>query len=82
MRAISESKDFKNWLLSIGTGLLSSKLGEGYIEIPQENLSKDVVKEIYGERINPFTGDLEGKVVLSCRNKVVNQLNERILNLL
>ena len=27
MRAIRESKDFKNWLLSIGTGLLSSNLG-------------------------------------------------------
>ena len=82
MRAIREGKDFKNWLLSIGTGLSSSKLGEGYIEIPQEYFSKDVVKEIYGERINPFSGDLEGKVVLSCRNKVVNLLNERILNLL
>ena len=53
-----------------------------FLEIPQENLSKDVVKEIYGEKIDPFSGDLVGKVVLSCRNKIVNQLNERILNLL
>ena len=57
-------------------------MGEGYIEVPQENLAKDVVNEIYGDKIEPFSGDLEGKVVLSCRNKVVNQLNERILNLL
>ena len=52
------------------------------MKIPPENLSKDVVKEIYGEKIDPFSGDLVGKVVLSCRNKIVNQLNERILNLL
>ena len=40
--------------------------------MPQEHLVDDVVREIYGDKIDPTDQDLETKVVLSCRNKVVN----------
>jgi hypothetical protein len=39
------------------------------------------VKEIYGERIRP-DDDLEDKVILSCKNIIVNELNNKIINLL
>jgi hypothetical protein len=81
MRAIGESDNFKLWLLNVGSGMEECDYGEGFVELPKEHIVKDIISDIYGDKINILTEDMESRVVLSSKNKIVNQLNERILNL-
>ena len=84
MRAIQEGHDFKRWLLAVGSGYYDQDLDlpqNQMVEIPQEHIVADVVNEIYGYKINPWQ-EVEDRVVLSSRNRVVNKLNEKILDLL
>ncbi|XP_039608840.1 ATP-dependent DNA helicase pif1-like [Polypterus senegalus] len=82
----SVEREFSDWLLKLGEGTLTNDIGldEELIEIPPSMLCKgDIVKEIFEDKLHVADiPNFVNKFILTPINKVCNELNEKILNLL
>jgi hypothetical protein len=76
MRTGKDEKEFAQWLLSLGDGLLKSDYDDDTIEIPSECLSNgNLIQEIYDQ--DGF--ELKDKCILCPKNEDTLELNEEIL---
>ncbi|XP_022025052.1 uncharacterized protein LOC110925406 [Helianthus annuus] len=87
---LQETKDFAEWILKLGDGLLGDQNdGEAEIEIPDDLLIKDEVNPIaslisfaYSE-MDKFLGDLnyfQQRAILAPTNEVVDSINTQLLD--
>jgi len=92
MQSQTEIKEFSDWILHIGDGDMElNELGQGMIEILEENLILDVeqpllqlVEFVYPSYINNVTSDgsFDDGAILCPITECVDQVNEFILSLI
>jgi len=92
MQSQTKIKEFSDWILHIGDRDMElNELGQGMIEIPEENLILDVeqpllqlVEFVYPSYINNVTSDgsFDDGAILCPTTKCVNQVNDFILSLI
>jgi len=86
MRANEADAEFQDWLLKLGEGRLNTKdTHQELIEIPAQCLVDSVdelIRFVYGDELIPFDQENVKRAILSPKNQQVDQINDRILNLL
>jgi hypothetical protein len=86
MRANEADAEFQDWLLRLGEGRLHTiDPDQELIEIPAQCLVDSVdelIRFVYGEQLIPFDQENVRRAILSPKNQQVDQINDRILNLL
>jgi hypothetical protein len=81
----SVDPDFSSYLLKVGNGELlnSDGLPEDIIEIPDNYLSKSLIKDIFGDKLTPETVEGFSKMAILCpKNSDVDKINEEVLKIL
>jgi len=81
----SEDFEFSNWLLKLGDGTLHNENGfdQDIIEVPQEHNCEDVVTAVFGDSISiNEVESFSNKAILCPKNTEVDELNDRIMNIL
>ena len=77
VRVNEHQVEFKNWLLELGEGRLPQENGE--IEVPPQFHTGDVVKAVFGERIDVTDiASLQSKVILCTTNETTTYLNLKV----
>lgn len=81
MRVLNNEKH-KKWIERIGNGEIcnSDNLFKELVEIPEDMISTDLIKDIYGTSINLCNiDDLANKSILTLTNSDADEINDRLL---
>ena len=73
---------FKEWLLNVGDGIRSNNFEEEneLISLPEDLLCiGDIVEEIFGSIIKPYSNQFQSQVILAPTKSEVSALNDEIL---
>jgi hypothetical protein len=86
MRANEADPEFQDWLLKLGEGRLQTiDPNQEQIEIPAQCVVEtidELISFVYGQQAIPFDQGNIRRAILSPKNQQVDQINDRILNLL
>lgn len=76
---VSDDRRHEEWLLKIGNGSLTSD----FVEIPEQMVSTDIVKDIFGESINmDDVEEISNKAILAVTNSDAAVINNKILSVM
>ncbi|XP_011859489.1 PREDICTED: ATP-dependent DNA helicase RRM3-like [Vollenhovia emeryi] len=84
IRVLPQEREFAQFLLDLGNGILNDQSDN--IQIPERciaNVNSDMIKETYGDIItHKRYKSIANHVILSARNIDVNEINEKVVDLL